>query len=95
MPHRLARTSPSGTPVSRLFFMEVENSAAVRPNRRGRLPSPGTARTPRDPRRRPDLVDANSPNRPNDGSRARSPRNGGGGKRPRVADHPDEDGPNK
>ena len=72
--------------------MEVDNSAAARPNRRGHLPAPSTARTPRGARRRLDLADANSPNRPNDGSRARSPRTSGGGGRPCVADHPDEDG---
>ena len=38
------------------------------------------------------LGQANSSNRSNDGSPARSPRTSGGGGRPHVADCPDEDG---
>ena len=50
-------------------------------------------RTPRQARRRLTSGDAISPNRSNDGSCARSPRTGGGGRRPDVADRSDEDGP--
>ena len=94
MPRRSARTSPSGTRVPKLFAMAVDNSAVARPNRCGRSPSPGNACTPCGACRRLDLVDAISPDRPNGGSSARSPRDGGGGGRPRVADRHDEDGPN-
>ena len=93
MPRRSPRRSPSGTRVPAVFFGAMDNSAAANPNRRGRSPSPGTTRTSRGARRRLDMADANSPNRSNDGSGARSPRNGGGGRRPDVADQPDEDGP--
>ena len=65
------------------------------PNRRGRSPSCGNASTPRgrSARRRLALGAASSPNRSDDGSGARTPRTGGGGRRPNVADHSDEDDP--
>ena len=93
MPRRSTRTSPSGTRIPELFSTAVDNSATARPNPRGRSPSPGNARSPRGAHRRLDLVEAVSPNRSNDGSSARSPRNGGGGGRPRIADRPHGDGP--
>ena len=90
---RSTRWSPAGTRLPELFSTAVDNSALANPNRRGRSPSSCNARTPRCARRRLALGDAASPNRSNDGSSARSPRNGGGGGRPRIANRPDEDGP--
>ena len=71
--------------------MAVDNLAAANPNRRGQSIS-GNTRAPRGARRRLALGEANSSNRSNDGSPARSPRTSGGGGRPHVADCPDEDG---
>ena len=93
MPRHLARTSPSGTRVPELLSMAVDNSAAANPIRCGRSPSPSTTCTPRGARRRLALDEAASSDRSNDGSRTRSPRDGSGGGRPRIADHPNEDGP--
>ena len=93
MPRRSTRTSPSRTRIPELFSTAVDNSAVVRPNRRGRSPSPSNARTPRGARRSLDLVEAVSPNRSNGGSSARSPRNGGAGGRPRIAHRPNGDDP--
>ena len=85
--------SPAGTCSPELFSTAVDNSALANPNRRGRLPSPGNTHTPLGAHRRLALGEATSPNRSNDGSSTRSPCTGGGGERPRVADRPDEDGP--
>ena len=95
MPRRCARifTFWYAYSIPELFATAVDNSAVVRPNRCGRLPSPGNARTPRGALQRLDLVEVVSPNRPSDGSGAWSPCNGGGSRRPRVADCPDVDGP--
>ena len=73
----------------------MDNSAVANPNRRGRSPSSSNANTTRgrSARGRLALGDASSPNRSNDGSGARTPRIGGGDRRPNVADHSDEDGP--
>ena len=92
-PRRSTRGSPSGNRIPAVFSGAMGNSAAANPNRRGRSPSPGTNRTLPVARRRLALGDANSPNRSNDGSGARSPCTGGGRRRPNVADQPDEDGP--
>ena len=91
-PRRSTRGSPSRNRIPELFSGAMGNSAAANPNRRGRSPSPGTTRTPSVARRRLALGDANSPNRSNDGSGARSPCTGGGRRRPNVDDQPDEDG---
>ena len=72
--------------------MAVDNLAAANPNRRGRSPSPGNARTFRSARRRLALDEAASSDRSSDGSRTQSPCNGGGGGRPCVVDRPGEDG---
>ena len=72
----------------------MDNSGAANPNRRGRSPSPRKA-SPRgkSSRRRLDLSASGSPNRSNDGSGARTPRTGGGDRRPNVEDQPAEEGP--
>ena len=93
MPRRSTRISPFGTRIPQLFPAAVDNSGPANPNCRGRSPSLSNARTPPSARRRLALGEAVSPNRSNDGSSARSPRNGGGGGRPPIADCPDEDGP--
>ena len=71
----------------------MDNSGAANPNRRGRSPSPRKA-SPRgkSSRRRLHLDPTGSPNQSNDGSGARTPRTGGGGRRPNVEDQPNEDG---
>ena len=90
---RSTRGSPPGTLFPDLFSTAVDNSAAANPNRRGSSPSPGNTRTPCGARRRLALGKANSSNRSDDGSPARSPRIDGGGGRPCIADRPDEDEP--
>ena len=71
----------------------MDNSGAANPNRRGRSPSPrkGSPRG-KSSRRRLHLDPTGSPNQSNDGSGARTPRTGGGGRRPNVEDQPNEDG---
>ena len=91
MPQRCStRGSPAGTRIPDVFSTAVHNSPASSPNRRERSSSPGDARTSRS-RRRLALGDATSPSLPNDESRARLPRAGGGGRRTRIADLPDGD----
>ena len=72
----------------------MDNSAVANPGRRGRSPSSRKS-SPRgkSSRRRLDLDPAGSPNRSNDGSGARTPRTGGGDRRPNVEDQPAEEGP--
>ena len=94
MPRRNTRGSPTGGRIPALFSSAMDNFEIANPNRRGRSPSSRTG-SPRDrtSRRRLDLGAASSPHRSDDGSSARMPRTGGGGRRSNVEDQPDEEGP--
>ena len=94
MPRRSVRITPTGGGrIPPLFSPAMDNSGAANPNRRGRSPSPrkGSPRG-KSSRRRLHLDPTGSPNQSNDGSGARTPRTGGGGRRPNVEDQPNEDG---
>ena len=94
MPRRSVRITPTGGDrIPPLFSPAMDNSAVANPGRRARSPSPrkGTPRG-KNSRRRLELDSSGSPNRSNDGSGARTPRTGGGDRRPNVEDRPDEDG---
>ena len=72
----------------------MDNSGAANPGRRGRSPSsPKGSPRGKTSRRRLDLESCGSPNQSNDGSSARTPRTGGGGRRRNVEDQPAEEGP--
>ena len=94
MSRRSARLSPTGGGlVPALFSAAMDNSGVANPGRRARSSSPRKS-SPRgkSSRRRLDLSATGSPNRSNDESGARTPRTGGGDRRPNVEDQPVEDG---
>ena len=84
---------PTGSRIPALFSGAMDNSGVANPNRRGCSPSSG-ASTPRgrSARRRLASGAASSPNRSDGGSGARTPRTGGGGRRPNVDDQHDDNG---
>ena len=97
-PRRTARGTSRGDHVPALFSTEMDNSVVGQPGRHGRSPASGAGspRTPaRNSRRRLDLVADGTPNRSDDGSGVRTPRNGSGARRRSVDVQPDEDGPDE
>ena len=93
MSRRSARLSPTGGGrVPALFSAAMDNSGVANPGRRARSSSPKSSPRGKSSRRRLDLSAAASTNQSNDGSGARTPRTGGGARRPNVEDRPDEDG---
>ena len=94
MSRRSARLSPTGGGrVPALFSAAMDNSGVANPGRRARSSSPKSSPRGKSSRRRLDLSAAASTNQSNDGSGARTPRTGGGDRRPNVEDQPVEDGP--
>ena len=87
---RSPRGSLAGTRIVDVFSTAVYDSFATNPNCCPRSFSPGNARSSY-ARRWLAIGATTSPPSPNDGSSARSPRAGGGGRRTPIADRPDED----
>ena len=72
----------------------MDNTGAANRGRRARSSSSRkSSPSGKSSRKRLDLESSSSPNQSNDGSGARTPRTGGGDRRPNVEDQPVEDGP--
>ena len=95
MPRRSGRLTPTGgNRIPALFSSTMDNTGAANPSRRARSPSSRkSSPSGKSSRRRLDLESSSSPNQSNDGSGARTPRTGGGDRRPNVEDQPAEEGP--